>query len=257
MEMNELVLKLRKVTIQKVINKISNLLLAKVITPFTANFKNLVSKYNDTQEIKNYCRQHYGQQIFTVDWFTNNVELWSAWLAEYKNKPNVRGLEIGSYEGRATCWLMDNILTHPTAKLYCIDTLEGSIEHQQDQVNMRKVKMNFLNNIAPFQNQNKIEFHPGYSQTVIRKNPKIFSNQLFDFIYIDGSHTAYDVLEDAVLCFRLLKTNGYMIFDDYEWRRYEEDHLNPKLAIDSWLNCFKGQYELIYQGYQLCVKKIL
>jgi hypothetical protein len=30
----------------------------------------------------------------------------------------------------------------------------------------------------------------------------------FDFVYIDGSHVASDVLQDAVDCFRLLREGG-------------------------------------------------
>jgi len=39
----------------------------------------------------------------------------------------------------------------------------------------------------------------------------------FDFIYIDGDHTAEGVLQDAVLAWRLLKAGGIMAFDDYLW----------------------------------------
>ena len=38
--------------------------------------------------------------------------------------------------------------------------------------------------------------------------------QKYDIIYIDGSHEARDVLEDAVLAYRLLKIGGLLIFDD-------------------------------------------
>jgi len=37
----------------------------------------------------------------------------------------------------------------------------------------------------------------------------------FDFIYIDGDHSSSQVLTDAVLAFRLLRTGGIMAFDDY------------------------------------------
>jgi hypothetical protein len=53
-----------------------------------------------------------------------------------------------------------------------------------------------------------------------------------------------------------LKNGGIMIFDDYEWDLYEDQALNPRIAIDAWLRCFAGQYELIHQGYQVCVRKI-
>ena len=37
----------------------------------------------------------------------------------------------------------------------------------------------------------------------------------FDFIYIDPSHQAPDILTDAVLAFKLLRLSGVMVFDDY------------------------------------------
>lgn len=30
-------------------------------------------------------------------------------------------LEIGSYEGRSAVWFLENILTHPTARIVCVD----------------------------------------------------------------------------------------------------------------------------------------
>jgi predicted O-methyltransferase YrrM len=62
----------------------------------------------------------------------------------------------------------------------------------------------------------------------------------FDFIYIDGSHMAQDVLCDAVLAFRLLRVGGVIVFDDYIW--FEtlpegKDPLRcPKPAIDAFVN---------------------
>lgn len=193
------------------------------------------------------------QPIFTVDWFSYNIQNWQTWLSELKNKPQLTFLEIGSYEGRATHWLLENILTHPTAKIYCIDTFQGSMEHQENNMDMHQVKKNFYHNMKPY--QKKISVFEETSHAIIRRTPGLFPDNFFDFIYIDGSHKASDVLEDAVLCFRLLKNNGILIFDDYEWPYYDNPLLKPQLAIDAWLNCFAGQYQLISKNWQVCIKK--
>ena len=39
----------------------------------------------------------------------------------------------------------------------------------------------------------------------------------FDFVYVDGSHQAPDVLVDAVLSALLLRKGGLLVFDDYFW----------------------------------------
>ncbi|CAG8741307.1 12921_t:CDS:1, partial [Dentiscutata heterogama] len=79
----------------------------------------------------------------------------------------------------------------------------------------------------------------------------------FDFIYIDGSHVASNVLADAILAWNLLKDGGIMIFDDYEWDRYKEEYNNPKIAIDAFIKCYNPQIEIIHKGYQITIKKII
>lgn len=71
--------------------------------------------------------------IFTSDWFSTNIPLWKKLLQNYKDKPNLKFLEIGSYEGRSAVWLMENILTQENCTLTCIDTFEGSAEHTEEQ----------------------------------------------------------------------------------------------------------------------------
>jgi predicted O-methyltransferase YrrM len=71
----------------------------------------------------------------------------------------------------------------------------------------------------------------------------------FDFIHVDGSHQCPVVLCDAVLAFQLCRVGGVMVFDDYVWSQEQhgnEDLLNqPKLAIDSFVNCHLRKIELL------------
>jgi hypothetical protein len=43
------------------------------------------------------------------------------------------------------------------------------------------------------------------------------SAPLFDYVYIDGSHTLDHDATAMIICDRLLKPGGYMDFDDYSW----------------------------------------
>jgi predicted O-methyltransferase YrrM len=65
---------------------------------------------------------------FNYDWTSQNIELFNTTLAHLNGAP-ARGLEIGSFEGRSALWFCENILTHPEARLICIDTFVGSAEH--------------------------------------------------------------------------------------------------------------------------------
>ncbi|HEY1506651.1 MAG TPA: class I SAM-dependent methyltransferase, partial [Stellaceae bacterium] len=60
----------------------------------------------------------------------------------------------------------------------------------------------------------------------------------FDFIYVDGSHQAADVLTDLTLAFGLCRVGGLIACDDYLWQFGQNPLLVPKIAIDSFVNCF-------------------
>jgi hypothetical protein len=77
----------------------------------------------------------------------------------------------------------------------------------------------------------------------------------YDFIYIDGSHIACDVLEDAVLSFRLLKPDGIMVFDDYSWEFFDNPLRHPKIAIDAFLEIYANQIEVISVDRQAIIRK--
>ena len=70
-----------------------------------------------------------------------------------------------------------------------------------------------------------------------------------DFVYIDGSHKAADVLADLVISFELTKVGGVVICDDYVWRGESIEEVdilnNPKLAIDSFTNIYRNKLALI------------
>jgi len=77
----------------------------------------------------------------------------------------------------------------------------------------------------------------GESQTILRGMER---KPFFDFIYIDGDHHASAVLEDAVLCFPLLKDGGLLIFDDYLWGGMPYDWQRPRIAVDGFLEAMRG-----------------
>ncbi len=191
--------------------------------------------------------QKSSDPVYTVDWFSYHIENWNKWLNNFKDKPALRFLEIGCFEGRSTRWLLENILTHASSKIFCID-LFGRLDW-----NMDTIKKRFYHNIKKY--VDKVSVFIQSSQEALRKESELTSPDLFDFIYIDGSHDACDVLEDAILSFRLLKSGGVLVFDDYKLKLYKNSKLNPKAAIDAWLACFEGQYEMVHKAWQVCVIK--
>jgi predicted O-methyltransferase YrrM len=197
------------------------------------------------------------QYKFSVDWFSWHTQDWSRYLDKFKGQTNLQFLEIGSFEGRSTVWLLENILTDKTSKIVCIDTFEGSVEHHQNQEwkNLLPTLYDtFCHNISAFSEQ--VDIRRGKSQEILRG-----LNNAYDFIYIDGDHSAAAVLEDAILSFRLLKSGGILIFDDYVWGvdPREPNRLNleiPRNAIDVFLTIYSNKIRILSVNDQVIIEKL-
>jgi len=158
--------------------------------------------------------------------------------------PSGEILEIGCYEGRATCWL----LNHTTANVTVIDTFLGSPEMVGKGISTSSIKQRFMENTRQW--KKRITIMEGYSQDVLKT-----INRRFDFVYVDGSHYAADALRDIVYSWDLLKRNGIMIMDDYVWGDYESSVPVTRMAIESFLLCYEGQYEVLAKNAQCVIRK--
>ena len=68
---------------------------------------------------------------FTTDWFSPNIPQWESLFTATGWDPDQPKtvLEIGSFEGRSTLWILERLLRHPDSRIHCIDTFEGGVEH--------------------------------------------------------------------------------------------------------------------------------
>jgi predicted O-methyltransferase YrrM len=192
---------------------------------------------------------------FTQDWFHWAPQVWeqlTPMLPERK-----KFLEIGSFEGRSTVWIVENMM-EDGGEIYCIDTWEGGEEHSEE--DMAAVEARFDHNRQVLMDK--------YDYRHITRAKGTSTEQLagwlasspapmgvFDFIYIDGSHIAKGVLTDACMAWPLLKPQGIMVFDDYLWGNARDILHRPKPAIDAFCNIFAEEAEIIHVGYQLVVRK--
>ena len=194
---------------------------------------------------------------FTSDWFSPKIPGWKRIQEgkKWSGNSKLTVIEIGSFEGRSSCWILNNLLANDESRLYCIDTFEGSLEHNTKQSD--RLYDRFIHNIRCTGKENQVEVMVGRSDDQLIE--LIAKGVNADLIYIDGSHMAKDVLTDAVLSWKLLKSSGVMIFDDYLWTMPNSDDINmsPKLAIDSFVNIFFHEIVFIHnmQNIQFYILK--
>jgi len=189
------------------------------------------------------------QNYFLPDWFSQNIPN----LLEIESllPRRRRVLEIGCFEGRSTSWILQNFL-EADGTICCFDTFEGSPEHSNLQLDglFERWQNNVKSVISEKQNiyvQVKRSFQ-GLAQL-------IKDNESFDFIYVDGSHTAPDVLADACMSWGLLRVGGIVLFDDYQWPDTSGELTCPKPGIDAFAAVYRDELEVLISNYQVAFRK--
>lgn len=171
-------------------------------------------------------------------------------VERYASSP-IKYLEIGTLCGANLLSVAQTFGRHPESELHCIDPWEDYEEYDEYKARQETHYDLFRSNVATTdeQTQRKIKVHRGYSHLEV---PKLEDNT-FDIIYIDGNHLPEYVLEDAVLCFRKLKPEGIMIFDDYGWGGPDL----TKRGIDGFLNGYHKRIAVIgHKETQVFVRKL-
>jgi len=187
------------------------------------------------------------------NWFDeyakNNFELY---LSSFADKPDLQFLQLGVFNGDASIWMLDNILTNETSNLYDIDTWRGSsTEDVHDKIDFESVWKSYLHRIKDYNNvfPSRIEissFFNGYEDD---------GDWWFDFIYIDADHTASSVLDDAVMAWRHLKPGGIIAFDDYTWTHAKGELYEPKPAINFFCWAKQSELKIIGANNQVWIQK--
>lgn len=190
----------------------------------------------------------------TNDWFSKNIPFWLDIFQKYQfaSQKQVSALEIGSWEGLSSYFILHTL---PNATLTCVDTWEGADEHQSGnaatQHTLNAIESAFDDNLAHF--KDRLIKYKGTSYSYFHHHNQ---RNLFDLIYIDGSHHCDDVIVDAVKAFEMLNIGGILIFDDYFWQYYGHARENPAGAINAFLRMKKGSYRLVHVHYQLVIEKL-
>ena len=162
-------------------------------------------------------------------------------------------IEIGVFEGDSTFNIVNYLIQeNPTYKHYAIDPFSQSENLKQEVVD--EAKAQFKSNMVEYPQVELIEKNSldGLLELYNR-------NVKADFIYVDGSHFAKDVLSDAVLGFELLNIGGVMLFDDaVSWRYGSIIQDSPKIAIDSFIQCNWNRLKILEMpnGYQTAIERI-
>jgi predicted O-methyltransferase YrrM len=195
-----------------------------------------------------------GYNLPSPDWFSHNIATWRQVFGEAGAPQSI--LEIGAYEGRSSVWMAENLLA-AGGELVVVDHWQGS--ETLDAAGMAEVEARFDANLELVRKKVPAARIVKIKAASVQALPRLLVDGRagsFDFIYVDGSHEAPDVLTDAALAYPLLRVGGLIAFDDYGWRRFADVNDNPKVAVDAFTNIFWKRLGLVSAGYQAFFRKL-
>ena len=185
------------------------------------------------------------------NWFMYGaVNLFSKYLEELKGR-EVHCLQIGAYTGDATEWLLKNVLTHPNSTLTDVDTWEGSDEVIHKEFDWQDVETVYTNRHQASIDAGRLIKKKSTSNDFFKEDSK-----QYDFIYIDGDHTAVATLKDGLNGLDRLKLGGIIAFDDYTWDAGKGPMNNPKAGIDGILLAHAQKLSTLEISFQAWMRKI-
>lgn len=150
-------------------------------------------------------------------------------------------LEIGVWQGRSGCIVLDDVLIHPSAKYTGVDLYEGEYEEEyltawQNIVVGRETKARLLR---------------GNSLTILPK--LLLRYEQFDAIFVDGCHSLRQSVHDILASWYLLSPGGILLVDDYG-----RDDYGVRQACDEFSDnyCLRGA-KLVYRDYYIAWEKMV
>jgi cephalosporin hydroxylase len=157
--------------------------------------------------------EHFYQNI-GEDWFTY-PNLYKDMIYKYGDGSHF--VEVGCWKGRSAAFMAVEIINSGfNIKFDCVDTWEGSVEHQHiDEIINKNLYDVFLQNTKSV---NKI-INPKKMDSLTAA--KEYENESLDFVFIDASHEYEDVLNDIKSWMPKVKVGGTIAGHDY----YDKNHM--------------------------------
>lgn len=188
----------------------------------------------------------YKNGMFSADWFSHNIPHLYAGLQKSGQNFN-RFLEVGSFEGLSTCWFARFLKQKSSdPPITVIDYFSKNSTHGD-------IGRRFDKNINLFMRD--LSLKKIQSDSARALSSLFQDKEEFDLIYVDGAHDALNVIVDASLCWRMLRNNGVIIFDDYFWFS-DKNSRDVLCAVNAFLELIEGQYKVLNVYHQVILQKI-
>jgi predicted O-methyltransferase YrrM len=177
--------------------------------------------------------EHYYSNI-GEDWFTYS-NLYSEVVKKFNN---AKFVEVGSWKGRSSVFMgVEIINSQKNIEFYCVDTWEGSKEHEGMEVlKENKLYKEFIKNINPISHIIKP------IRMTSNEASSLFLDQTLDFVFIDADHEYKAVKNDIEVWYPKVKSGGIIAGHDYQLS-------GVKSAINDWCKQTNNTFHELKEQY--------
>ena len=127
-------------------------------------------------------------------------------------------VEVGSWMGRSTCYMGEQIKKSPkNIKFYAVDTWEGSeeISHKETIEKLKNENLSLFDIFNHHIQMCGVQEQVMPLKTTSVEAAKQFEDNSLDFVHIDASHDYENVLVDIIAWYPKVKPGGFITGDDY------------------------------------------
>lgn len=148
----------------------------------------------------------YKNEEFGENWFSY-PQLYSKMVDEFSSGSIF--VEIGSWKGKSSAYMAVEIAnSQKDIQFVCIDTWEGSVEHQNKE-ELQNLYDVFISNMKPVEKY----YRPIRLKSLQAVN--LFTDNSLDFVLIDASHEYEDIKNDILAWYPKVKIGGVLAGHDY------------------------------------------
>jgi hypothetical protein len=175
-------------------------------------------------------------------------------LTPLAGKEWLRFLQLGCFTGDASVWLCNNVLTGEHSYLDDVDTWRGAPNEPI------QTEMDFEDVFRTYRDKTEgmpiVVNRKTTTEYLLDQDNAVMRPSFFDFIYVDAHHTSASAFLDSELSWPLLKSDGILAIDDYEWQHPDGVDIHaPKIGIHMFLDRHKGEYTELGRNQQLWIRK--
>ena len=182
-----------------------------------------------------------------IEYFNKNYE------KENEEEP-IKVLEIGTYTGIS---LINIVKLIPNSIGYGVDLWSSYNENGLlSNIENLEIESSFYKNIKTEGMNMRVFGIKGDSSKVLMD--MVVKNNMYDFIYVDGSHLMLDCYLDLILSWKILNKGGILAIDDYTYNIDSGNKLDsPFEGVNHFLKKYENEYILLNKGYRVFLQKVL